>query len=81
MKQPIINLLVLLVSVLILSACEKPFEYNVDDIPFFAGLEAPNQGEGYQIHVAPFPVPANYERELFVRMAVGNTEEIYVNKF
>lgn len=63
------------------SACEKSFEYAPEDIPPFTGLEVPEAGKGYQIHVPPFPVPVNYEREIFVRMDIGNTEDIYVSKF
>ena len=63
-------------------ACEKTFDYNPEDIPTtFLGLEAPREGEGYQVHVPAFPVPANYEREFFIRMPIGNTEDIYVNSF
>lgn len=64
-----------------LFACEKPFDYEPADIPAFDGLEAPAAEEGYQIHVPPFPVPAKYEREFFLRMPIGNTQDIYVNRF
>ena len=62
-------------------SCEKPFDYDVKDIPDFVGLEAPAASKGYQIHVPPFPVPANFEREFFIRMPIGNTSDIYVNRF
>lgn len=62
-------------------SCEKPITYDPADIPAFEGLAAPAAGEGYQIHVPPFPVPAQYEREIFLRMDVGNAEDIYVNTF
>ena len=77
-----INQLLLLTFVaLAVHACEKPFDYNQEDIPFFEGLAPPAANEGYQIHIPPFPVPSQYEREIFVRMDIGNTEDIYVNKF
>lgn len=71
----------LIVLLLAFSACEKSFTYNPADIPSFQGLEAPVTGEGYQIHVPPFPVPEKYEREIFVRLEIGNPEPIYVNRF
>ena len=72
--------LLLLISITIMS-CQRSFDYDVQDIPDFEGLAAPATGEGYQLHIAPFPVPANYERELFVRLEIGNDQPIYVNKF
>ncbi|MEN0050720.1 MAG: hypothetical protein AAF806_26880 [Bacteroidota bacterium] len=71
----------LLLFTFIVASCERTFEYDVADVPPFESLEAPAQGEGFQIHVPPFPVPANYEREFYVRMPVGNKKHIYVNKF
>jgi hypothetical protein len=66
-------------SLLIIS-CEKPIEYDVADIPNdFAPLPKPTQG--LQIHVPPFPVPANFEREWYMRMKLGNKEKIYVTAF
>lgn len=62
-------------------SCEKSFDYEVADVPYFEGLAAPATGEGHQIHIPAFPIPANYEREIFLRMNVGNTEDIYVTKF
>ena len=68
---------------LCLSSCEKTFDtYNVSDIPTdFAPLAKPAVGKGYQVHIAPFPVQANFEREFYVRKDLGNTEEIYLNGF
>jgi Copper type II ascorbate-dependent monooxygenase, C-terminal domain len=61
------------------TSCEKAFEYNVADIPKdFTPLAKPAAGKGYQMHVPPFPVPANYEREWYMRMPIGNKEKIYV---
>lgn len=47
----------------------------------FAPLVAPAAGKGYQLHVDPFNVQPNFERELFVYRAIGNTEPIYVTRF
>jgi len=69
---------ILTISIL---SCEQSFDYDISEIPEFDALAAPNTGEGFQVHVPPFPIPANYEREIFVRMPIGNTEDIYVNKF
>lgn len=64
------------------TACEKTFDYDPSDIPNdFTGLTAPTAGNGFQIHVPPFPVPGNFEREWFLRLPVGNSEDIYVSSF
>lgn len=42
---------------------------------------APPAGEGYQLKVDAFDIATNFERELFVRRAVNNPTEIYVNRF
>ncbi|MEM6344706.1 MAG: hypothetical protein AAF927_12525 [Bacteroidota bacterium] len=62
-------------------SCERSFDYNPADIPEFEGLDAPSAGTGYQIHVDPFPIPASYEREIFIRKEIGNTQDIFVNRF
>ncbi|MFK7950214.1 MAG: hypothetical protein AB8G11_21670 [Saprospiraceae bacterium] len=72
--------IILLFGITVLS-CEKSLDYDLSDVPFFEGLAAPAANEGYQIHLEPFPIPANFEREIFVRKSIGNTEDIYVNKF
>lgn len=74
-------LLHILAAACLLASCERAFEYDTADVPAFKGLEAPAEGTGYQVHIPPFPVPANFEREFVVRMEVGNTEDIYVNGF
>jgi len=63
------------------ASCERSFKYDLEDVPEFEGLAAPAPDEGYQIHVAPFPVPENFEREIFVRKEVGNWGYIYANRF
>jgi hypothetical protein len=47
----------------------------------FTALEKPAAGAGFQMHLTPFTVNPNFERELFVRKPVGNTETVYVNRF
>jgi Copper type II ascorbate-dependent monooxygenase, C-terminal domain len=77
------SFLLITISALFLSSCEKTFDtYNVSEIPTdFAPLAKPAAGKGYQIHIDPFPVQANFEREFYVRKDVGNTEEVYLNGF
>ncbi len=63
-------------------SCEKVWnDYETAEIPFFAPLAKPNPGEGYQIHVEAFPIHANFEKEIYIRKALGNTEEVYMNGF
>ncbi|MEL6629393.1 MAG: hypothetical protein AAFQ83_08845 [Bacteroidota bacterium] len=81
MKRPLWIFTCLICSLLAFSACENSFKYDLESVPEFEGLEAPAEGAGYQVHIPPFPIPANYERELFIRLPIGNTEDIYVNKF
>jgi len=47
----------------------------------FTAPSAPAAGQGFQLKVDPFDIPINFERELFVRRAVGNASDIYVNRF
>jgi Copper type II ascorbate-dependent monooxygenase, C-terminal domain len=64
------------------SACEKAMEYNTADIPTnFTPLAAPKTGEGYQLHLPAFPVPAQFERELYVRLPLNNPTEILATGF
>ena len=46
----------------------------------FVGLEPPKAGEGLQLRLTDFTVQPNFERELFVRQAVGNQTELFVNR-
>ena len=46
----------------------------------FEPLAAPAPGEGFQLKVDRFEVAPNFERELFVRRMVGNTQEVYINR-
>ncbi|MBO0935680.1 hypothetical protein J2I47_03880 [Fibrella sp. HMF5335] len=47
----------------------------------FTPPAAPAKGTGFQLKVEAFDIAPNFERELFTRQAVGNTEDIYVNRF
>lgn len=44
-------------------------------------LAPPAAGKGMQMTIGPFQVAPNFERELFVYKKLGNTEEIFVNRF
>jgi hypothetical protein len=46
----------------------------------FAPLVAPPAGKGFQLHVDPFQVQPDFERELFVYRGLGNAEAVYVNR-
>lgn len=47
----------------------------------FVAPAAPAAGQGFQLKVDPFDIITNFERELFVRRPVGNSSDIYVNRF
>jgi hypothetical protein len=47
----------------------------------FTPLAAPSPGQGLQMVVSKFPVAPNFEREFFVYKKVGNSSDIYVNRF
>ncbi len=44
-------------------------------------LPVPAAGTGIQMTIAPFDIQPNFERELFTRKLVGNTQDVYVNRF
>lgn len=44
-------------------------------------LTVPAVGTGYQMAVPLFDIQPNFERELFTRRMVGNTQDIYVNRY
>jgi hypothetical protein len=46
----------------------------------FLGLPPPAAGTGFQMVLDKFDVAPNFERELFVRKPLGNTETVYVNR-
>jgi hypothetical protein len=63
-------------------SCQKTITYNASDVPNdFAGLPPLPADSGFQLHIEPFPIPANFEREFFIRKDLGNKEEIFVNAF
>ena len=73
-------LLFSLLAALLFASCEKTWnDYDPKLAPVFAPLPAPKVGEGYQVHIPVYPVPANFEREFYVRYEVGNKEDVYVN--
>ncbi len=79
MKKIILPAFALIATI---TACEKKSNtYDPNAIPFFAPLTPPNAGEGFQKHVETFPIKANFEREIYIRKALGNTEEVYMNGF
>ncbi|GAB3492751.1 hypothetical protein GCM10027341_07210 [Spirosoma knui] len=47
----------------------------------FEPLPAPAAGAGFQMNIAAFDIPPKFERELFTRKLVGNTQDLYVNRY
>ncbi len=67
-------------ATLLFASCEKTSnDYDPKAAPAFAAPAPLKPSEGYQVHIPLFPVPANFEREFYVRYEVGNKEDIYVN--
>jgi Copper type II ascorbate-dependent monooxygenase, C-terminal domain len=63
-----------------INSCQKTITYKASDVPNdFVGLPPLSPDSGIQLHIEPFPVPANFEREFFIRKDLNNKEEIYVN--
>lgn len=48
--------------------------------PQIEPLAPPAAGSGFQLKIDPFDIPANFEREVFVRKNTPNTEAVYVNR-
>ncbi len=46
----------------------------------FEPLAPPKVSEGYQLKIDLFSISPDFEREVFVRRAIGNTAEIFVNR-
>ncbi len=44
-------------------------------------LPVPAVGTGFQMAVSTFDIQPDFERELFTRRMVGNTQDVYVNRF
>ncbi len=47
----------------------------------FVPLAAPETGKGFQVNLSKFQVAANFEREFFVYKSIGNTADVFVNRF
>jgi hypothetical protein len=47
----------------------------------FESLPVPAAGTGFQMAISVFDIQPNFERELFTRKLVGNTQDIYVNRY
>lgn len=50
-------------------------------VDVYQPLAVPSVGTGVQLSIDPFDVQPNFERELFTRKAIGNAQDIYVNRF
>jgi hypothetical protein len=48
--------------------------------PTFSALPAPDAGTGFQLHLGPFSVSNNFEREIFDYVKLGNPSPIYVSR-
>lgn len=49
--------------------------------PVYEPLTVPAAGTGFQMAVPTFDIQPNFEREVFTRRLVGNTQAIYVNRY
>ncbi|MFN4147426.1 MAG: hypothetical protein ACK4GN_16485 [Runella sp.] len=49
-------------------------------VPTFEGLTPPAATEGFQLKIGPFTVQPSFERELFMRQAINNPTDLYVNR-
>jgi hypothetical protein len=47
----------------------------------FEPLAVPEAGKGFRVNIDKFSVAPNFEREFFVYKPVGNTTDIFVNRF
>ncbi len=75
------KIVIALLSAAMITACTKTITYKTEDIPNdFAGLPPLPADSGFQLHVPAFPIPPNFEREVFIRKDLNNPTEIYVNK-
>lgn len=48
--------------------------------PQIEPLSPPAAGTGFQLKIDPFDIPANFEREVFIRKNTPNTGTVYVNR-
>jgi hypothetical protein len=47
----------------------------------YEALPVPVAGKGFQLTIPTFDIAPTFERELFTRKMVGNTQDVYVNRF
>lgn len=47
----------------------------------YEALAVPAAGTGFQVAIPTFDIQPNVERELFTRRIVGNTQDVYVNRY
>lgn len=52
------------------TACQTPVQ----------PLDPPASGTGFQMTIAPFDIPKNFEREIFIRKNTPNTDTVFVNR-
>lgn len=50
-------------------------------IATYEPLPVPTAGTGFQMAISTFDIQHDFERELFTRRMVGNTQDVYVNRF
>lgn len=75
------KIIIAAVTLTLAAACTKTITYNQADIPNdWTGLPALPADSGFQLHIEAFPIPPNFEREVFIRKDLNNPSEIYVNK-
>ena len=58
----------------------KVLDDNTPSAQAYTPLEKPAANAGFQMVLEKFDVAPNFERELFVRKPLGNTETVYVNR-
>jgi Copper type II ascorbate-dependent monooxygenase, C-terminal domain len=76
------KIILIAVGAMAFAGCQKTITYNKADIPKdFVGLPPLSADSGVQFHIEPFPIPANFEREFFIRKDLNNTQDIYINRF
>lgn len=47
----------------------------------YVPLPPPPNGTGFQVNINPFTIAPNFEREIFIFKPVGNSLEVFVNRF
>lgn len=62
------------------SVSESLFDNKNPCQPQIEPLAPPAAGTGFQLKIDPFDIPANFEREVFIRKNTPNTEAVYVNR-